>query len=112
MPLARITFAEATAAIYVKKTTRGNRKVTRHATRGRKGTDRISLWRELCDIMVHNKVVLEADLHDIRACIAKSKLLSLADVQSICHGEFLGLPAFVTWLSRFFSSRCEHRRSE
>jgi hypothetical protein len=48
--------------------------------------------------MVCQKVALEVDLTRIKAALDKDDLPSFADVQSICRGELLGLPAF-------FSSR-------
>jgi hypothetical protein len=42
--LERIVFYEASAAISVKKKTKGNRSTKRHAAKRRGGTDNISLW--------------------------------------------------------------------
>jgi hypothetical protein len=54
--LERIVFSDATAAIFVKKKTKGTRSTKRHATKGRQGsTDRISLWRELMLEMIKAK---------------------------------------------------------
>jgi hypothetical protein len=48
--LERVVFSDATAAIFVKKKTKGTRSTKRHATKGRGGTSRILLWGELIDM--------------------------------------------------------------
>ena len=107
--LERIVFSDAAAAIFVKKKTKGTRSTKRHATRGRGGTDNISLWRELIDMIKAKGLAVsaaldllaaseilscfelqeEADLDPIRACIEKNVLPSFALVQSICPGELI-----------------------
>jgi hypothetical protein len=42
--LERIVFYEASASISVKKKIKGSRSTKRHTTKGRGGTDSISLW--------------------------------------------------------------------
>jgi hypothetical protein len=49
--LERIVFSDATAAIFVKKATKGTRSTKRHNAKGRNGTDRVLLWRELIDMI-------------------------------------------------------------
>jgi hypothetical protein len=71
--LKRITFSAKTAVAYVKKKNKGKRQTILCCTKGRAGTDRISLWRELCVIMVRNKVAVDADLDRIRAALDKNE---------------------------------------
>jgi hypothetical protein len=94
--LRRITFSDEAASAYVYKKNKG---IARCNTKGRAGKGRISLWRELCDIMVHKKVVSEADLDGIRAALGENQLPSLADVRSICSGELLSFLASFPFLS-------------
>jgi hypothetical protein len=82
--LERIVFSDATAAIFVKKKIKGTRSTKRHNTKGRNGKDKISLWRELCVIMVRNQVAVDTDLDRIRAALDKNELPLFADVRSIC----------------------------
>jgi hypothetical protein len=94
----------------------GTRSTKRHATRGRGGTDNISLWREISAMIEAQGLAVSAaldplaaseivscfesqeiaDLDRIRACIEKNELPSFALVQSICSGELLSsdAPAF------------------
>ena len=58
--LQRIVFAEVTAAIYVKTTIKGNRSTKRHATRGRGGTERISLWKEIISMIEDKGLAVRA----------------------------------------------------
>jgi len=102
--LKRITFSDNTAIAFIEKAVKGTRKTARCSTRGRGGTKRIPLWRELCDIMVHKEVVIEADLDDIRAALGKNELPSFADVRSIWPGELLSFVA-----SLLISLRCSCR---
>jgi hypothetical protein len=85
--LKRIAFSSKTAVAYAKKKIMGTRRTILCCTRGRAGTDRISLWRERCVIMVRNKVAVDADLDRIRAALDKNEPPFFADVQSICPGE-------------------------
>jgi hypothetical protein len=91
----------------------GTRSTKRHATKGRNGTDRISLWQELIgmieakglgvsaalDILAASEILScfesqeKADLDRIRACIEINELPSFALVQSICPGELLSFVA-------------------
>ena len=91
--------------IYVKKQVMGTRSTKRHATRGRNGTDRISLWREILDIIESKKVAVRApfflplyplirfqsqkktDLAPIRCAVEKDELPLLSQVQRICEGD-------------------------
>ena len=105
--IVQIVFSDATAAIYVKKQVKGTRSTKRHATRGRNGTDRISLWREILDIIERKKVAVRApfflplyplfvirfqsqkktDLAPIRCAVEKDELPLLSQVQRICEGD-------------------------
>jgi hypothetical protein len=107
--LERIVFSETTAAIFIKKTTKGTRSAKQHATRGRSGTTKISLWREIIGMIGDKGLAVSAalfflaaseilsrfesqetsDLDRIRACIEKNELPSFALVPSICPGELL-----------------------
>ena len=58
--LQRIVFTEVTAAIYVKTKIKGNRSTKRHATRGRGGTDRISLWKEIISMIEDKGLAVRA----------------------------------------------------
>ena len=96
--LKRITFSAKTAVAYVKTKIKGTRKTILCYTKGRAGTDRISLWRELCVIMVRNKVAVDADLDRIRAALDKNELPFFADVRSICPGEHAFLCCLISLL--------------
>ena len=96
--LKRITFSAKTAVAYVKTTIKGTRKTNLCYTIGRAGTDRISLWRELCVIMVRKKVAVDADLDRIRAALDKNELPFFADVRSICPGEHAFLCCLISLL--------------
>jgi hypothetical protein len=91
--LVKIVFSDETAIAFVQKSVKGRRQVSRCNTKGRAGKDRISLWRELCVIMVRKEVALEADLTRIKAALDKNELPSFADVQSLCRGELLSFAA-------------------
>ena len=60
------------AAICVKKKTKGTRSTKRHATKGRNGTDSISLWRELIDMIKAKGLAVSAALD----LLAASEILS------------------------------------
>jgi hypothetical protein len=45
--LERVVFYETTAAIFVKKTTKGTRSTKKYGTKGRGGIAKISLWGEI-----------------------------------------------------------------
>jgi hypothetical protein len=84
----------------------GTRSTKRHNTKGRNGTDKISLWQELIamtkakglaasaalDLLAASEILScfesqeKADLDRIRACIEINELPSFALVQSICPG--------------------------
>ena len=104
----QIVFYEASAAISVKKAIKGTRSTKRHNTKGRQGsTDRISLWREILDIIERKKVAVRApfflplcplfvirfqsqkktDLAPIRCAVEKDELPLLSQVQRICEGD-------------------------
>ena len=70
--LVQIVFSDATAAIFVKKKTKGTRSTKRHATKGRNGTDSISLWRELIDMIKAKGLAVSAALD----LLAASEILS------------------------------------
>ena len=70
--LVQIVFSDATAAIFVKKKTKGTRSTKRHATKGRNGTDSISLWRELI-VMIKAKGLAVSAALDL---LAASEILS------------------------------------
>ena len=70
--LVQIVFYEASAAISVKKQTKGTRSTKRHATKGRGGTDKISLWRELI-VMIKAKGLAVSAALDL---LAASEILS------------------------------------
>ena len=96
--LKRMTFSSETACAFVKRRNKGTRETIRCYTKGRAGTDRISLWRELCVIMVRNKVAVDADLDRIRAALDKNELPFFADVRSICPGEHAFLCCLISLL--------------
>ena len=60
LELKRITFSAKTAVAYVKTTIKGTRKTNLCYTKGRAGTDRISLWREILDIIERKGVAVRA----------------------------------------------------
>jgi hypothetical protein len=111
--LERIVFYEASASISVKKKTKGNRSTKRYTTKGRGGTDNISLWKEIIgmieakelavsaalDLLAASEILScfesqeKADLDRIRACIEINELPSFALVQSICPGKLLSFVA-------------------
>jgi hypothetical protein len=72
--LERIVFYEAYAAISVKTKIMGTRSTKRHATKGRNGTDKISLWRELIDMTEDKGLAVSAALD----LLAASEILSSA----------------------------------
>jgi hypothetical protein len=72
--LVQIVFSDATAAIFVKKKTKGTRSTKRHNTKGRNGTDSISLWRELIDMIKAKGLAVSAALD----LLAASEILSSA----------------------------------
>jgi hypothetical protein len=74
--LERIVFSDATAAIFVKKTTKGSRSTKRHATRGRGGADRALLWGALIDMIKAKGLAVSAAL-DLLAprCVRNLELL-------------------------------------
>jgi hypothetical protein len=72
--LERIVFSDAAAAIFVKNKTKGTRSTKRHATKGRGGTDKISLWRELI-VMNQDKGLAVSAALDL---LAASEILSSA----------------------------------
>jgi hypothetical protein len=114
--LERIVFYEASASISVKKKTKGNRSTKRYTTKGRGGTDNISLRKEIIgmieakelavsaalDLLAASEILScfesqeKADLDRIRACIEINELPSFALVQSICPGKLLFL--LISWL--------------
>ena len=70
--IVQIVFSDATAAIFVKKKTKGTRSTKRHATKGRNGTHNISLWRELIDMIKAKGLAVSAALD----LLAASEILS------------------------------------
>ena len=46
-----IRFYSRAAAIQVQKRAKGSNKKVKLPTNGRDGTDRVSLWREICDLL-------------------------------------------------------------
>jgi hypothetical protein len=70
----RIVFSDATAAIFVKKQVMGTRSTKRHNTKGRNGKDKISLWRELIDMIEDKGLAVRAALD----LLAASEILSSA----------------------------------
>ena len=70
--IVQIVFYGASAAISVKKKTKGTRSTKRHATKGRNGTDSISLWRELIDMIKAKGLAVSAALD----LLAASEILS------------------------------------
>jgi len=71
--IVQIVFYEASAAISVKKKTKGTRSTKRHATKGRQGsTDMISLWRELIGMIEAKGLAVSAALD----LLAASEILS------------------------------------
>ena len=68
----QIVFSDASAAISVKKAIKGTRSTKRHATRGRNGKDKISLWRELI-VMIKAKGLAVSAALDL---LAASEILS------------------------------------
>jgi hypothetical protein len=52
----------APAAIVVKEVIKGNRSTKRHATRGRSGTAKITLWREIIDMIEDKGLAVSAAL--------------------------------------------------
>ena len=72
--LERIVFSDATAAIFVEKATKGTRSTKRHNTKGRNGKDKISLWRELIDMIEDKGLAVSAALD----LLAASEILSSA----------------------------------
>jgi hypothetical protein len=56
----------------LKKKPKGTRSTKRHATRGRGGTDNISLWRELIDMMMEDKGLAVSATPDLLAASEKS----------------------------------------
>jgi hypothetical protein len=58
--LERVVFYEASAAISVKTKVMGTRSTKRHATKGRNGTDRISLWREIIGMIEDKGLAVRA----------------------------------------------------
>jgi hypothetical protein len=105
--IVQIVFYEASAAISVKKQVKGTRSTKRHATKGRNGTDRISLWREIIGMIERKGVAVRApfflplyplfvirfqsqkktDLAPIRCAVEKDELPLLSQVQRICEGD-------------------------
>jgi hypothetical protein len=93
--LERIVFYETSASISAKEKTKGNRSTKRHTTKGRGGTDNISLWKEVIgmieakglavsaalDFLAASEILScfesqeKADLDRIRACIELSKCI-------------------------------------
>ena len=68
----RFVFYGASASISVKKAIKGTRSTKRHATKGRGGTDKISLWRELI-VMIKAKGLAVSAALDL---LAASEILS------------------------------------
>jgi hypothetical protein len=68
----QIVFSDATAAIFVKTKIMGTRSTKRHATKGRGGTDKISLWRELIAMIKAKGLAVSAALD----LLAASEILS------------------------------------
>ena len=60
--LQRIVFTEVTAAIYVKTKIMGSRSTKRHATKGRGGTDNISLCKEIIGMIEDKGLAIRAPL--------------------------------------------------
>jgi hypothetical protein len=105
--LKRITFSAKTVVAYVKNSIKGKRQTILCCTKGRAGTDRISLWREILDIIERKKVAVRApfflplyplfvirfqsqkktDLAPIRCAVEKDELPLLSQVQRICEGD-------------------------
>ena len=75
--IVQIVFSDATAAIYVKKAIKGTRSTKRHATKGRGGTDKILLWRELIDMIEGKGLAVSAALD----LLAASEILSCFELQ-------------------------------
>ena len=70
--LVQIVFYEASASISVKTKIKGTRSTKRHTTKGRGGTDKISLWRELI-VMIKAKGLAVSAALDL---LAASEILS------------------------------------
>ena len=105
--LKRMTFSSETACAFVKRRNKGTRETIRCYTKGRAGTDRISLWREILDIIERKGVAVRApfflplnplfvlcfqsqkktDLAPIRCAVEKDELPLLSQVQRICEGD-------------------------
>ena len=51
-----ISFYAKSAQIRVQKTDKGSRKKAKLPTKGRNGTDRISLWREICGLLENEEI--------------------------------------------------------
>jgi hypothetical protein len=56
----------APAAISAKKKTKGTRSTKRHATKGRGGTSKTSLWREIIDMIEAKGLAVSAALSSLR----------------------------------------------
>ena len=70
--IVQIVFYGASAPISVKKAIKGTRSTKRHTTKGRGGTDKISLWRELI-VMIKAKGLAVSAALDL---LAASEILS------------------------------------
>ena len=107
--LVKIAFSAATASVHVQNKKKGHRSTARHATKGVNGKkDPVSLWRELCDIMLKKKLAVrgptslimpfscfvsssflqtEKELTPIRTALGAEKLPLLSDVLKIWRGR-------------------------
>jgi hypothetical protein len=70
--LERVVFYEASAAIFVKTKIKGTRSTKKYGTKGRGGTDSISLWREII-VMIEAKGLAVSAALDL---LAASEILS------------------------------------
>jgi hypothetical protein len=72
--LERIVFYAALASISVKKKPKGSRSTKKCGTKGRNGTDRISLWKEVIGMIEAKGLAVSAAL-DLLAGVRNLELL-------------------------------------
>jgi hypothetical protein len=107
--LVKIAFSAEGASVHVQNKNKGHRSTTRHNTKGvNHGKDPVSLWRELCNIMLKKKLAVcgptslfvpfsyfvsslflqtEKELTPIRTALGAEKLPLLSDVCKIWRGK-------------------------
>ena len=107
--LVKIAFSAEGASVHVQNKNKGHRSTTRHNTKGvNHGKDPVSLWRELCNIMLKKKFVVrgptslimpfscfvsssclqtEKELTPIRTALGAEKLPLLSAVRKIWRGR-------------------------